>query len=109
MPKRKKRSAVRGKKRKAAPNHHWFGGLWRIFLLAIGIFSGLLVPWVLYLNYQVTTEFEGRKWDLPSRVYARPLELYPGERLSRPDLERELKAAGYRNFLIYHNFASVRC
>jgi penicillin-binding protein 1B len=57
----------------------------------------LLVPWTLYLDYQVTTECEGRKWDLPSRVYARPLELFPGERLSRADLEQELKFAGYHS------------
>ena len=57
---------------------------------------GLLVPWVLYLNYQVTTEFEGRKWDLPSHVYARALEIYPGVSLPVQDLEMELRASGYR-------------
>ena len=67
-----------------------------MLLLAGGVALGLLVPWVLYLNYQVTTEFEGRKWDLPSRVYARSLDLYPGLRISRADLEAELRAAGYR-------------
>ncbi len=58
---------------------------------------GLLVPWIIYLNYQVTTEFEGRKWDLPSRVYARSLELYPGAALPVADLEMELQASGYRS------------
>lgn len=72
------------------------GGAWRLLLLLSGVFLGLCIPWMAYLNYQVTTEFEGRKWDLPSRVYARPLELYPGARLSRHDLEEELKYAGYR-------------
>ncbi len=96
MPRRTKKSAARGKKGAPAPKHRWFGGIWRVLLLSAGVFLGLVVPWVLYLNYQVTTEFEGRKWDLPSRVYARPLELYPGASLSRPDLELELKAAGYR-------------
>lgn len=65
-------------------------------LLLTGVLLGLLVPWTLYLNYQVTTEFEGRKWDLPSRVYARALELYPGAVLTTGDLEMELKASGYR-------------
>ena len=71
--------------------------MWRLFLLVFGVFLGLLVPWTLYLDYQVSSEFEGRKWDLPSRVYARPLELFPGERLSRADLEQELRFAGYRS------------
>jgi len=65
-------------------------------LLATGVFLGLMVPWVLYLNHQVTHEFEGRKWDLPSRVYARAMELYPGAALSLADLELELAISGYR-------------
>jgi penicillin-binding protein 1B len=65
-------------------------------LLLGGIFLGLMVPWVAYLNHQVTTEFEGRKWDLPSRVFARPLDLYPGAPLNLQDLETELRLAGYR-------------
>ena len=74
----------------------WAGRFWRLLLLLSGIALGTLTPWVIYLNHQVTHEFEGRKWDLPSRVYARPLEIYPGQRLSRLDLEQELRAAGYR-------------
>jgi len=70
--------------------------LWRLMLLLGGIFLGLMVPWVAYLNHQVTTEFEGRKWDLPSRVFARALDLYPGAPLSLQDLETELRLAGYR-------------
>jgi penicillin-binding protein 1B len=74
----------------------WFGIFWRLFLLLAGIGLGVLVPWSIYLNHQVRTEFEGRKWDLPSRVYARSLELYEGLQLSPVDLETELQAAGYR-------------
>ena len=105
MSKRKKKTSSRRKKspgkakRKAAAKspRRWPGRLWRLFLLAGGVLLGLLVPWVAYLNYQVTTEFEGRKWDLPSRVYARPLELYPGALISRADLEVELERAGYHS------------
>ena len=74
----------------------WIGRIWRLMLLAVGGFLGLLLPWVGYLNHQVTHEFEGRKWDLPSRVYARALEVYPGLPLSAEDLELELTVAGYR-------------
>ena len=93
--KRKKKTA---KKRRSTPaaRRRWPGRLWRLFLLLCGTTLGLLAPWVLYLNYQVTTEFEGRKWDLPSRVYARALEVYPGALLTLPDLRVELEAAGYR-------------
>ncbi len=67
-----------------------------MLLLIAGALLGLLLPWVIYLNHQVTTEFDGRKWDLPSRVYARALDLYPGLPLTLSDLELELGAAGYR-------------
>jgi len=67
-------------------------------MLAWGLFLALLLgaPWVLWLNHQVTSEFEGRKWDLPSRVYARPLSLYQGLALTPASLAAELEAAGYR-------------
>jgi penicillin-binding protein 1B len=92
---RKKKSA--GKKQKVARRSGaWRRGAWRLLLLLGGIFLGLMVPWVIYLNYQVTTEFEGRKWDLPSRVFARAMELYAGAPLSLKDLEQELRISGYR-------------
>jgi penicillin-binding protein 1B len=96
MGKRAKRKTSRRKKSAKAPAKGWIGRVWRIGLLFAGIFIGLLLPWVVYLNYQVTTEFEGRKWDLPSRVYARSLDLYPGAALSPADLEMELTLSGYR-------------
>lgn len=96
MAKAKKKTVARRQKTKKSSRRRWFGGIWRLLLLFCGVMLGLLVPWVIFLNYQVTTEFEGRKWDLPSRVYARALDLYPGARVSVHDLEQELKAAGYR-------------
>jgi len=65
-------------------------------MLFIGLGIGVGVPWVVWLDMQVRDEFEGRIWDLPSRVYARPLSLYSGLSISREALLTELKAAGYR-------------
>jgi len=96
MAKARKKTAARKSKPAGRRERRWLPRLWRLALFAGGIALGLLVPWILYLDYQVTTEFEGRKWDLPSRVYARALELYPGALLTRGDLEVELEAAGYR-------------
>ena len=95
MSKRKKKTTTKRKKSGKAKSRGWIGRLWRFGLLLTGIFLGLLVPWFVYLNYQVTTEFEGRKWDLPSRVYARALDFYPGAALPVADLEMELRASGY--------------
>jgi penicillin-binding protein 1B len=91
-----KRKGIRQKRSAKKKGMGWFGRIWRLALLVAGVCLGLLVPWVAYLNHQVTTEFEGRKWDLPSRVYARALDLYPGAPITRKDLELELSIAGYR-------------
>ena len=55
-----------------------------------------LVIFVLYLDFTIRTQFEGKRWALPARVYARPLELYPGMKLSAEQLTAELTALGYR-------------
>ncbi len=93
--KRTARSTPRKGARKGSPRPSRLSRVFRFALLVFGVGLGLLVPWTIYLDHQVRTEFEGRKWDLPSRVYARPLELYPGLPLTASMLETELEAAGY--------------
>ena len=70
--------------------------LFRLLMLFVGLGIGLSVPWVIWLDIQVRDEFEGRVWDVPSRVYARALSLYSGKPISRATLLLELKASGYR-------------
>lgn len=70
--------------------------LFRTLLLLLGLGIGLSLPWAIWLDIQVRNEFEGRLWDVPSRVYARPLSLYTGKSIPRDSLLLELKAAGYR-------------
>ena len=40
-------------------------------------------------------QFEGRRWTLPARVYAQPLELYVGQTLSSARFAQELARLGY--------------
>jgi penicillin-binding protein 1B len=49
-----------------------------------------------YLAWTATSEFEGRRWDIPAQVYASPLELYVGRALAAEDLVAELRRLGYR-------------
>src|SRR6266849_2664906 len=49
----------------------------------------------LYLDSRVRSEFEGRRFALPARIYARPLELHVGLRIPQPDVEQELRDLGY--------------
>jgi penicillin-binding protein 1B len=65
---------------------------WKLLLVLLVLASVL----VLYLNALVATTFSGRKWELPARVYARPLELYPGLALKAEDFEHELELLGYK-------------
>jgi penicillin-binding protein 1B len=62
--------------------------------LAVLVVAALAI-WVWLLDRQIVRQFEGRRWDLPAQVYARPLELYAGQRLSADELQRELTALGY--------------
>ncbi len=61
-----------------------------IIVLAISVY-------ILYLDFIVQKQFAGKRWALPAKVYARPLELYSGLRLSEKKLLRELKMLGFRN------------
>ncbi|HEU5177542.1 MAG TPA: penicillin-binding protein 1B [Burkholderiales bacterium] len=51
----------------------------------------------LYLDFRVRHEFEGRRFALPARIFARPLELHVGLRIPLPDVVDELKQLGYRD------------
>src|SRR5882757_7587594 len=53
--------------------------------------------WVIKLDRQIISQFEGRRWTLPARVYAQPLELYAGQLLSADELQTELERLGYQH------------
>lgn len=50
----------------------------------------------LWLDRQVAATFETRRWDLPARVFARPVEIYAGAPITRPQLVAMLTAMDYR-------------
>ncbi|MGL1930882.1 MAG: penicillin-binding protein 1B [Desulfotalea sp.] len=63
-----------------------------ILILLVVVVACLLlaVPYVLKLDKQITSHFEGKRWELPARIYARPLELFVGKTLTLAALEKEL-------------------
>jgi penicillin-binding protein 1B len=65
--------------------------VWTLLCL-LAAFGGYL----FWLDRNVTKQFEGRRWQVPARIYARPLEVYPGAALTSQELADELKAAGYK-------------
>jgi len=50
---------------------------------------------VAVLDRRVTKQFEGRRWTLPARVYAQPIDLYAGQQLSAQRFVDELERLGY--------------
>ena len=61
---------------------------------AVGIVA--LSAYVAWLDFRIRDQFEGKRWAVPARVFARPLELAPGAPLTADAIEAELKLAGYR-------------
>jgi penicillin-binding protein 1B len=55
-----------------------------------------LTSYLYYLNHLINLRFDGDTWAIPSRVYARPLELYAGLRLSAESLQYELGLSTYQ-------------
>lgn len=85
--------AKRRRKRKSSPRRRSRFGFWLALLIAA---AAVAAVYVLLLDREVRTAFEGKRWALPATVYARPLDLYAGQSLQRADLVRELEALGYR-------------
>jgi len=66
-------------------------------VLAAVVASGVwLYQHAKTLDDEVTSRFEGKRWELPTQVYARPLELHEGGRLTRDELVDELERLGYQ-------------
>jgi penicillin-binding protein 1B len=62
-------------------------------------FGGLLLSGVLVLAYftsRVVQRFDGRRWDLPSRIYSDLYALRPGDAVTAGDLESKLARLYYQ-------------
>jgi penicillin-binding protein 1B len=83
----------RSSRSRKAPSRHGFRRLF--FRLMLVLLVGF-AAWLVYLDAVVTNKFEGRRWEIPSRVYARPLELYQGAPINPDALLSELQLLGYQ-------------
>ena len=61
-----------------------------ISALVIGVLG------LIFLDRHITAEFEGKRWALPAKVFARPLELFVGAQISIEELKIELEGLGYQ-------------
>ncbi len=75
----------------------WRARLLTWVLAATALLLGFLIPYMLYLNHQVGERFGKLRWQVPTRVYARPLVLKNGLAMDAQTLKTELDAASYRD------------
>jgi penicillin-binding protein 1B len=68
---------------------------WRYLAVTATLLLAFIAGYLIYLNQIIDSRFEGGAWALPSRVYARSQEIYPGLALTREQLIYELKLANY--------------
>jgi penicillin-binding protein 1B len=89
---RKKKSFAKRSKHKKTTHYSWKKILLGLFLT----FTIMLIAYSWYLNRIIQHRFDGDTWAKPSRVYARPLELYAGLKLKPEQLMNELRLADYK-------------
>lgn len=79
-------------KRRSSRLRAWLG--WALKLSLVGLV--VLAGFAIYLDAVVQEKFSGKRWTVPAKVYARPLELFVGQKLAKDDFLKELDALGYR-------------
>ncbi|OLS62449.1 penicillin-binding protein 1B [Pseudomonas putida] len=86
------RSSRTPKKQASGRSRAWLGWVIKLSLVGLVVLAGFAV----YLDAVVQEKFSGKRWTIPAKVYARPLELFVGQKLSKEDFLVELDALGYR-------------
>ncbi|MFC0711265.1 penicillin-binding protein 1B [Azorhizophilus paspali] len=78
--------------RRSSVLRSWLGWSAKLALVGLVVLAGFAV----YFDAVIQEKFSGKRWTLPAKVYARPLELFSGLKLSKQDFLTELDALGYR-------------
>jgi len=92
---RKKNNPARRKKKSSKAGKTGRPWLKIVFIVA-GLALIFLALHVWSLNNLIEQRFDGDTWARPSRVFARPLELYSGLSIKPEQIKRELKLAEYQ-------------
>ncbi|MDZ7754152.1 MAG: penicillin-binding protein 1B [Gammaproteobacteria bacterium] len=90
---RTKRRSPRKGRRPAARRFPWIK-LTSAVTVLVGVGLMLQLAW---LDSRIRSEFEGRRWALPARIYAQPVELYAGRAMAPAHMERLLRDLGYQD------------
>lgn len=95
-PARKRRATAPKRSPKKPNQRHWLKTLWGIsWKVSLAVFA-ILVFVGIYLDSVVKQRFEGQLFSLPTVVYARILNLAPGDTISIKEVRNELDVLNYR-------------
>jgi len=89
----KKRKTSRKRKKTSKKIKKSLLKLWMIQLLVI--LGCLFLSYCVWIDFQIRKDFEGKRWSVPARVYAQPIELYAGRKFEQKVLIERLKSAAY--------------
>lgn len=97
MAERPKGSGTRyGSKKNSKKQGSRLGWIWGLLLLVFAGCAFVLALYLGYLDYNVRNQFEGKRWAIPARVYANPVDLYAGNPLSQDKFLELLALLHYR-------------
>ncbi|AOV17172.1 penicillin-binding protein 1B [Acidihalobacter aeolianus] len=103
MAKSPARSSRRSSKRKPISRTPHGRKGWVLLLFGLGLIVS--AAYVAYLNHVIVSQFEDKRFELPARVYASPVQLYAGRRMTQTDL---LQALGLLRYAVSPGAAAAR-
>lgn len=88
-----KNKRSRGEKKQRDTSRLGSKATWLKLIVVMGLLAG---GYVVYLDAVIQSKFEGKRWQVPAKVYSRPLELFSGAIVSKQQLTFELRQLNYR-------------
>ena len=77
-----------------------------LLLIIIIVAMVLLALYLVKLDRTITHKFEGKRWDIPAKVYSQPLELYQGAAVDKDTIKTWLELLNYRSNKAYDRTGS---
>lgn len=68
-----------------------------VLLIIIIVALVFVTLYLLKLDRTITSKFEGKRWDIPAKVYSQPLELYQGAAVEASTIDTWLELLNYRS------------
>ncbi|MBS9780089.1 MAG: penicillin-binding protein 1B, partial [Moraxellaceae bacterium] len=79
-----------------------------LFFIALIIGMTFFTLYMIELDNKIVSKFEGKRWNIPAKVYSRPLELYEGATVNTHTLDKWLGLLNYRKTNQYNRTGSYR-